>query len=204
MKTKGGREWYQSRGFDKLLVGKCPFPALKGYHHERSIKRQNVSPSEHSKYYVYSVRVLWYIPLSSNYTVGLFLKFISLREWTKDGIAFPRHTLPIVRCLRRIWHMVDYKFGGFFFIIFVHWCLMDFLNFEPAPVGVKYTECQAFQSSKLAPPPPHPQAIVASPPLWFRGGHTRQAGELRGEPIQCGRLERKLGILGILYNPSTF
>jgi hypothetical protein len=36
--TEGGRKWHQLIGFDKLLVGKCPFPALMGHHHERSIK----------------------------------------------------------------------------------------------------------------------------------------------------------------------
>jgi hypothetical protein len=42
MKARGGGgvgEWSQSIHFDKLsYVGKCPFPALKGQHHESSIK----------------------------------------------------------------------------------------------------------------------------------------------------------------------
>ncbi len=35
MRTKGGKNWYQS--YVQSLAGKCPLPCPKGHHHERSI-----------------------------------------------------------------------------------------------------------------------------------------------------------------------
>ncbi len=48
----------------------------------------------------------------------------------------------------------------------------------------EYTECQAFSPVVRIGSPPHPQASVATSPLWFRGGHTRLRKRGRGEPIQ--------------------
>jgi hypothetical protein len=47
------------------------------------------------------------VPTVNPFTVLLpiqslvFFYFTALLIWTKDGIAFPRHALPIVKCLRR-------------------------------------------------------------------------------------------------------
>ncbi len=39
MAQEGGGEWYQSIHFDTLVCRQVFFSALKGHHHERSIKR---------------------------------------------------------------------------------------------------------------------------------------------------------------------
>ncbi len=39
MAQEGGEEWYKLIHFDKLVCRKVFFLALKGHHHERSIKR---------------------------------------------------------------------------------------------------------------------------------------------------------------------
>ncbi len=105
------------------LVGKRPFSALKGHHHERSIKRlvaslttfsvaltnwsrkiqQNVSPQEHLKYYGSQLRCSYGITLQhiATHSIIQFLYFTALVNLTKYGIAFPRHATPIVKCLRR-------------------------------------------------------------------------------------------------------
>ena len=71
--------------------------------------------------------------------------FTTLLNFTKDGIAFPRHVPPIVKYLPRrcaygdtvlytfICHVVDYKFSGFFCIIFVR--LLNILN---VPTGTHF------------------------------------------------------------------
>ena len=174
MAQEGGRNWYQSIHFDKLSCRQVSFLGPKGTPSREEHKtsgsvlttfsgaltnwcrkiRQNVSPQEHSKYQGSQRRCSYGIPLQriATHSIIQFLNFSALQNWTKDGIAFPRHALPIVKCLRRscaygdtmiklylkanlslqrkctyaikvytfICHVVDYKFGGFFCLIFVH------------------------------------------------------------------------------------
>jgi hypothetical protein len=71
------------------LVGKCPFSALKGHHHERSIKHLAAAKQlllEH-----------WLTVVEKS---GKTCPRWSIQN-IRDGIAFPRHALPIVKCLRR-------------------------------------------------------------------------------------------------------
>jgi hypothetical protein len=54
---------------------------------------------------------------------------------------------------------------------------------ETNPDGITHRVESArlpLQSSELAPSPPHPQATVAPPPLWFQGGTHYLAGEGAG------------------------
>ena len=174
MAQEGGGEWYQSINFNKLSCRQVSFFGPKGTPSREEHKtsgsvlttftgaltnccrkiRQNVSPQEHSKYQGSQRRCSYGIPLQhiATHSIIQFLNFSALQNWTKDGIAFPRHALPIVKCLRRscaygdtmiklylkanlslqrkctyaikvytfICHVVDYKFGGFFCLIFVH------------------------------------------------------------------------------------
>ena len=174
MAQEGGRNWYQSIHFDKLSCRQVSVFGPKGTPSREEHKtpgrvlttfsvvltywcrkiRQNVSPQEHSKYQGSQRRCSYGITLQRIATrwIKCFFYFTILLNLTKDGIAFPRHAPPIVKCLRRrcaygdtmiklflkanlslqrkctyaikvytfICHVVDYKFGGFFCLIFVH------------------------------------------------------------------------------------
>ncbi len=77
---------------------------------------------------------------------------------------------------------------------------MDFLNFEPAPVGVtifEYTECQASPVVRIGSPRPLTRKRVLHPPPLVPGGDTLAKRE-SGRGSQFERLERKPGILSIV------
>ncbi len=123
MKTEGGGEWYQSINFNKLSCRQLSFFSLKGTPSREEHKTsgsglttftgaltnwcrkiwQNVSPQKHSKYQGSQRRCSYGIPLQriATHSIIQFFYFSALLNWTKDGIAFPRHALPIVKCLRR-------------------------------------------------------------------------------------------------------
>ncbi len=148
MAQEGGGEWYQSINLNKLSCRQMSIFGPKGTPSREEHKtlssvlttfigaltnqcrkiRQNVSPQEHSKYQGSQRRCSYGISLQHIATRSIiqFFYFTALQNLTKDGIAFPRHATPIVKCFHRrcayanivytdISHVVDYKFGGFFF-----------------------------------------------------------------------------------------
>ena len=123
MAQEGGGEWYQSINFNKLscrqvsVFGPKGTPSREEHKTSGSVLttftgaltnwcrkiRQNVSPQEHSKYQGSQRRCSYGIPLQriATHSIIYFLNFSALQNSTKDGIAFPSHALPIVKCLRR-------------------------------------------------------------------------------------------------------
>ncbi len=213
MAQEGGGEWYQSIIFNKLscrqvsIFGPKGTPSREEHKTSSSVLTtfcrtstnwcrkigQNVSPVG-TFLYQSSQRMCTYgITLQRIATRSIiqFFYFTALQNLTKDGIAFPRHATPIVKCFRRRCAYGDTLCT----LIFATWSitsladfsltiLMDFLKFVLAPDGDELIIiCEdtgrvnrlPLQSSKLLPHPLTRKPVVPpSPPgvlthwLWTR------------------------------------
>ncbi len=89
------------------------------------------------------------------------------------------------------WHIVHFIFDTwsitsladflFSFSFIDVWWIFSTLTQLLLVTIFEYTECQAFcPVVRIGSPRPLTRKRVLRPPLWFRGGHTRQAGEWAG------------------------